>query len=141
MHFYSYFKLIYSTFSDLWETPFISVVTNHRYESANVHYFVKFSFKSHLKELLWINHLQLQLRIRNVQLLSPQKIMTAEGRFKKQIENGWIYPSRLAGWGQQGAKIHPKKYCFQNKLQRWPEWSNSSRKLKTLIFHYWGGSG
>ena len=25
------------------------------------------------------------------------------------------------------------------QIQRWSEWSNSSRKLKTLIFHYCGG--
>ena len=31
--------------------------------------------------------------------------------------NGWIYPSVLAGWGQQGAKIQPKKNCFKKKYK------------------------
>ena len=37
---------------------------------------------------------------------------------KKNKKNGWIYPSRLAGWGQRGAKIQPKKNYFQKKIQR-----------------------
>ena len=31
---------------------------------------------------------------------------------QKQKTNGWINPSRLAGWGQPGAKIQPKKKLF-----------------------------
>ena len=35
--------------------------------------------------------------------------------FKKN-KNGWIYPSRLAGWGQQGAKIHQKTIIAETAL-------------------------
>ena len=34
----------------------------------------------------------------------------------KNLENCWIYPSRLAGWGLQGAKIQPKNKDDQNGL-------------------------
>ena len=33
----------------------------------------------------------------------------------KKNKNGWIHPSWLAGWGQQGAKIQLKKILFSNK--------------------------
>ena len=36
----------------------------------------------------------------------------------KKIKNGWIYPFGLAGWGQHGAKIQPKKKLFLKKIQR-----------------------
>ena len=41
---------------------------------------------------------------------SPLEIVcVSKGWFQKKYkENGWIYPSGLAGWGQQGAKIQPK---------------------------------
>ena len=35
----------------------------------------------------------------------------------KNKKNGWIYPSRLAGWGQQGVKIQPKKNLFKKKYK------------------------
>ena len=31
--------------------------------------------------------------------------------------DGWIYPSKLAGWGQQGAKIQPKKNGLKKKYK------------------------
>ena len=44
--------------------------------------------------------------------------MTDLGKVSKKMKNTWIYPSRLAGWGQQGVKIHPKKYIvFKNKYE------------------------
>ena len=49
-----------------------------------------------------------------------QKCFSAkrQGRFqKKNLKNGWINPSGLAGWGQQGAKIQPKKIVLK-KIQR-----------------------
>ena len=58
---------------------------------------------------------------------------TYQGRVQKQNKkNGWINPSRLAGWGQPWPKIQKKKNSFQKKIQR---------KLKTLIFPVWGGQG
>ena len=43
----------------------------------------------------------------------------SKGRFKKKWEkNGWINPSGLAGWGQPGSKIQPKKNSFEKKIQR-----------------------
>ena len=44
----------------------------------------------------------------NVQSLLFFLMLVREG-FKKNKKNGWIYPSGLAGWGLQGAKIQPKK--------------------------------
>ena len=33
-----------------------------------------------------------------------------KGRFKKKFKkNGWFNPSGLAGWGQPGSEIQPKK--------------------------------
>ena len=41
-----------------------------------------------------------------------------KGRFKKKREkNEWIYPFGLAGWGQQRAKIQPKKNCLKKKYK------------------------
>ena len=47
--------------------------------------------------------------------------------------DGFIHPSWLLGstGGQNPSK---KNICFNKRIQ----WSNSSRKLKTWIFHYWG---
>ena len=41
----------------------------------------------------------------------------AKGMFqtKKTTKYGLIYPFGLAGWGQKGAKIQPKKILFKNK--------------------------
>ena len=33
----------------------------------------------------------------------------------KVSQKKWIYPFGLAGWGQQGAKIQPKKILFSTK--------------------------
>ena len=41
-----------------------------------------------------------------------------EGFNKKANKNGWIYPSRQAGWGQQGVKSNKKKKKFLEKIQR-----------------------
>ena len=41
-----------------------------------------------------------------------------KGRFQKKFKKyDWIYPSGLAGWGQQGARIHPKKIKKYNDDQ------------------------
>ena len=55
----------------------------------------------------------------------------------------WLDWSLWAGWlGSAGGQNQTKKnIVFKQKIQRWSEWSNSSRKVKTLIFHYWGGQG
>ena len=40
-------------------------------------------------------------------------LVIPKGRFQQKIKkNGWINPSRLAGWGQPGSKIQPKKKLF-----------------------------
>ena len=42
-----------------------------------------------------------------------------KGRVQKKFKkNGWINPSKLAGWGQPGSEIKPKKNCFEQKIQR-----------------------
>ena len=48
-----------------------------------------------------------------------------------------------AGWlGSAGGKNPSKKIIAENaKSKRWSEWSNSSKKLNTLMFPYWGGQG
>ena len=57
-----------------------------------------------------------------------------KGRFQTKLKlNGWMDLSIRAGWLESVGGQNPSK-----KLQRWSEWSNSSRKLKTLIFNYWG---
>ena len=59
-------------------------------------------------------------------------------------KNQWMYPSELAGWGQQGAKSIPKKLLTMQKInddqngQIHPENWGGQKKLKTLFFHYWG---
>ena len=41
----------------------------------------------------------------NPSILPILKQVLTKNRFqKKKLKNGWIYPSRLAGWGQQGLK-------------------------------------
>ena len=47
---------------------------------------------------------------------------------------GGGYPISITLFGE-------KKMFFPLKIQRWSEWSNSTRTVKTLIFHYWGGDG
>ena len=51
------------------------------------------------------------------------------------IQRGWLAGVSL------GPKSNQKRNCFEKIIQRWSEWSNSSRKPKTLIFHYWEGQG
>ena len=33
------------------------------------------------------------------------------------LGNGWIIPSGLAGWGQPGSKIQPKKIVMKKKYK------------------------
>ena len=53
-------------------------------------------------------------------------------KWKKR--NGFIHSGWLVGVSR-GPKSNKKRYYFQKKIQRGSEWSNSSRKRKTLIFH------
>ena len=75
-----------------------------------------------IKHLLTLLILFDQITLPNHFSLFPHSViyffifLIREGLKNKKI-NGWIYPSGLAGWGQQGAKIQPKKYCFQKKIQ------------------------
>ena len=41
----------------------------------------------------------------------------SEGFKNDKNKNGWINPSRLAGWSQSGSEIQPKKNCFQKKYK------------------------
>ena len=44
------------------------------------------------------------------------KFCIREG-LKKNLNTGWIYPSGLASWGQQGVKIQPKKIDLKKKYK------------------------
>ena len=43
--------------------------------------------------------------------------MSLREGFINKNKNGWIYPSRLAGWGQKGAKIKPKNIVLKRKYK------------------------
>ena len=45
------------------------------------------------------------------------KKLEHKGRVQKK-NNNWINPSLLAGWGQPGSEIQPKKKLFSKKIQR-----------------------
>ena len=72
---------------------------------------------------------------------TPLSMSIREGlkKNKKQMV-GLIHRGWLAGVSM-GPTSNQKNYCFVEKIRRWSELSNSSRKLKTLIFQYWGGQG
>ena len=71
------------------------------------------------------------------------KLIWSLGKVSKKQKTkmvGLIHRGWLAGVSL-GPKSNQKNNCFEKIIQRWSEWSNSSRKLKTWIFHYWGGQG
>ena len=61
--------------------------------------------------LEYMNH-GLDLMQHTLEFLRFEMTIWVREGFKNKIKNGLINPSGLAGWGQPGSKIQPKKILF-----------------------------